>query len=165
MNLTFNPAQIGDLPTIVEIYNSTIASRMVTADIEPVSVESRLEWFNRHNEYRPLMLVKNIDQNVIGWVSFEPFYGRPAYNGTAELSIYLHESLRGKGYGKMILQHCISISASLGITTLLGFIFQHNQPSLKLFYDAGFTDWGILPNIALLDSVERTLVIVGLRVR
>ena len=164
MSLTFNPAQIVDLPTIVEIYNFTIPSRMVTADIEPVSVESRLEWFNRHNANRPLLIVKNNDQDLIGWVSFEPFYGRPAYNGTAELSIYLHESFRGKGYGKLILQHCIGLSTSLGITTLLGFIFHHNQPSLKLFYDAGFTDWGILPNIALLDGVERTLIIVGLRI-
>ena len=164
MNLTFNPAQIGDLPKIVEIYNSTVASRLVTADIEPVSVESRLEWFKRHHANRPLLLVKNVENDLIGWVSFEPFYGRPAYNATAELSIYLHESFRGKGYGKMILQHCIGISASLGISTLLGFIFKHNQPSLKLFYDAGFSDWGILPNIALLDGVERTLVIVGLRI-
>jgi len=30
-----------DLPAIVEIYNSTVPSRMVTADTEPVSVESR----------------------------------------------------------------------------------------------------------------------------
>jgi phosphinothricin acetyltransferase len=30
-----------DLPVIVDIYNSTIASREVTADTEPVSVQSR----------------------------------------------------------------------------------------------------------------------------
>jgi L-amino acid N-acyltransferase YncA len=30
-----------DLPAIVEIYNSTVPSRMVTADPEPVSIESR----------------------------------------------------------------------------------------------------------------------------
>ena len=30
-----------DLPVIVDIYNSTIASRDVTADMEPITVQSR----------------------------------------------------------------------------------------------------------------------------
>ncbi|CAN5380241.1 hypothetical protein BH11PSE11_BH11PSE11_26510 [soil metagenome] len=34
-------ARLEDLPAIVAIYNSTVASRQVTADTEPVSVESR----------------------------------------------------------------------------------------------------------------------------
>jgi L-amino acid N-acyltransferase YncA len=38
-----------DLPTIVEIYNSTVPSRMVTADPEPVSAESRRAWFREHD--------------------------------------------------------------------------------------------------------------------
>lgn len=39
-----------DLPDIVDIYNSTIAGRMVTADLEPVTVESRIPWFEAHQE-------------------------------------------------------------------------------------------------------------------
>ncbi len=46
--LQFQNATIEDLPGIVEIYNSTIAGRMVTADMEPVSVESKINWFNHH---------------------------------------------------------------------------------------------------------------------
>jgi L-amino acid N-acyltransferase YncA len=34
-----------DLPAIVAIYNAAVPSRMATADLEPVSVESRLAWF------------------------------------------------------------------------------------------------------------------------
>ena len=30
-----------DLPAIVEIYNATVPTRMATAELEPVSVESR----------------------------------------------------------------------------------------------------------------------------
>ncbi len=33
-------ASLDDLPSIVEIYNTTIESRMVTADLEPVTIES-----------------------------------------------------------------------------------------------------------------------------
>jgi L-amino acid N-acyltransferase YncA len=45
---THREATRADLPSIVEIYNATIPSRMVTADLEPVSVESRVHWFEQH---------------------------------------------------------------------------------------------------------------------
>ncbi|WP_240894440.1 GNAT family N-acetyltransferase [Parapedobacter sp. SGR-10] len=85
---------------IVDIYNSTISSRMVTADTEPVSVESRQKWFDEHNTTnRPLWVIENNTNQIIGWISFQSFYGRPAYDATVEISIYLDETQRGKGLG------------------------------------------------------------------
>jgi len=154
-----------DLPIIVEIYNSTIASGMVTADTEPVTVESRIQWFDEHNpEKRPLWVIENADSNIIGWISFQSFYGRPAYDATVEISIYLDQAQRGKGLGKEVLQYCIEQAPQLGIKTLLGFIFAHNEPSLRLFRAVGFDDWAMLPDIAVLDGQERSLKILGKRV-
>src|SRR5664279_3732202 len=80
-----------DLPQIVEIYNSTIPSRMVTADTEPVSVESRVAWLEEHTpERRPLWVVEDAGR-IVAWLSFSSFYGRPAYAKTAELSVYVHQ--------------------------------------------------------------------------
>jgi L-amino acid N-acyltransferase YncA len=164
--LKFRNADLEDLPKIVEIYNSIIPSRMVTADTENISVESRLDWFKQHNsETRPLWMVEDHENQVVGWVSFSSFYGRPAYNGTVEMSIYLGENSRGKGFGKKVLQYCIDNAGKFGVKTLLGFIFLHNEPSLKLFRYFGFEDWGVLPNVAVLDGVERTLVILGKRIK
>lgn len=162
--LTFRHATQQDLPTIVAIYNSVIPGRMVTADTEPVSVESKLTWFNNHNpQKRPLYIVTD-NNNVIGWVSLESFYGRPAYNQTAEVSIYLDEAARGKGYGKEILKTIIDQAPAFGIKSLLGYIFAHNEPSLKLFKSFGFEQWALFPNVAVLDGIERSLIIVGKRV-
>lgn len=162
--MQFRDATKNDLARIVEIYNSTIASRMVTADTEPVSVESKMKWFAEHtSEKRPLWVVDQNDDTV-GWVSFQSFYGRPAYDATAEISIYLDEAVRGTGLGRKILQHALENCAALQIKTLLGFIFSHNHPSLELFRKFGFNEWAMLPNIAVLDGIERSLVIVGKRV-
>ncbi|WCM41403.1 N-acetyltransferase family protein [Flavobacterium sp. CBA20B-1] len=164
-SLSYRNANIEDLSEIVAIYNSTIASRMVTADTEMVSVESKQKWFYEHNaSTRPLWMVENNRNELVGWVSFQSFYGRPAYNATAEISIYLQEAQRKKGYGKQILQHCMETAPELGIKTLLGFIFAHNHPSLKLFKDLGFNDWATLPNIAMLDGQEFGLKILGKRI-
>ena len=80
------------------------------------------------------------------------------------MSIYLDESARGKGYGKEILKHIIDLAPAFGIKSLLGYIFAHNEPSLKLFKNFGFEQWALFPNVAVLDGVERSLIIVGKRV-
>lgn len=165
MNLNYRDARPEDLPAIVAIYNSTVAGRMVTADTSPVTVESRLAWYHAHNpELRPLWMIE-ADGEIIGWMSFQSFYGRPAYNGTVEVSIYLAENARGKGLGKKVLQYAIDAAPKYGVQTLLGFIFAHNLPSLKLFTDMGFTEWAHLPEIAVLDGVERSLKILGYKVK
>jgi phosphinothricin acetyltransferase len=153
-----------DLPEIVSIYNSTIPSRMVTADTEPVTVESRANWFNEHSpSSRPLWVVVSHDE-ICGWLSFQSFYGRPAYQGTTEISIYIHENYRGRKLGQFLLKAAIEACPQLQIKTLLGFIFGHNEPSLKLFSNFSFERWAHLPNIAELDGIERDLVILGKRV-
>lgn len=163
--LKFRNATLTDLNKIVEIYNSTIASRMVTADVEEVSVESKKQWFAEHNpETRPLWMVENDHDQIIGWVSFSSFHERPAYSGTVEVSIYLHEISRGKGYGKTILQYCIDNAGKFGVKNLVALIFLHNEPSLKLFRHFGFEDWGTLPDVAVLDGMERSLKILGRKI-
>ncbi len=152
-----------DLPDIVSIYNSTIAGRMATADTDPVTVESRLPWFREHTaEYRPLWVLI-ADGHIAGWLSFQSFYGRPAYHGTVEVSIYVSTESLGKGVGSELLRFAIDQCPSLDITRLVGFIFAHNKPSIKLFQKFGFEQWGYLPGVADLDGIERDLVILGKR--
>ena len=52
--MTIRDATIGDLPAIVAIYNAAIPGRMATADLDPVSVESRRTWFDEHTPAKPL---------------------------------------------------------------------------------------------------------------
>ena len=92
-------AREADLPAIVDIYNSTIPGRMVTADLAPVTVESRRAWFREHEPNRRPLWVAEDKGRVVAWLSFSSFYGRPAYDATAEISLYVAESHRGRGVG------------------------------------------------------------------
>jgi phosphinothricin acetyltransferase len=47
---------------------------------------------------------------------------------------------------------------------MVGLIFVHNEPSLRLFEQFGFERWGLLPRIARLDGIERDLAIMGRQV-
>jgi phosphinothricin acetyltransferase len=153
-----------DLEAIVAIYNAAIPGRMATADTEPVSVESRREWLRQHGpERHPLWVAERAGQ-IAGWLSLGPFYGRPAYAATAEMSVYVAPPLRRRGIAAELVGEAVRRAPGLGLTTLLGFVFAHNAPSLALVARFGFEPWGRLPRVAVLDGVERDLVIVGRRV-
>ncbi|MCY7383886.1 MAG: N-acetyltransferase family protein [Microcoleus sp. CAN_BIN18] len=152
-----------DLPAIVQIYNAAIPGRMSTADLQPVSVESRLAWYRAHSPNSLPIWVMESEQNIVGWLSFQLFYGRAAYQHTAEVSIYVAPDRQCCGIGQKLLQSAIMRSPQLQLKTLMGIIFAHNQPSLRLFEKFGFQQWGYLPQVAELDSVERDVIILGLR--
>ena len=151
-----------DLTRIVEIYNSTIPTRLATADLEPVSVEDKRKWFETHSANRPIF-VEDIDSDLAGWLSFESFYGRPAYHLTAEISLYLDSRFRGRGLGKRMLSEGISKASGLGLENLVAYIFSHNAPSISLFKKHGFVTWGELPGIADMDGERYSLTILGLK--
>lgn len=153
-----------DLAEIVAIYNAAIPSRLATADLESVSVESRRVWFEQHSPSSRPIWVMEADGAIAGWLSFRSFYGRAAYQATAEIGIYVAPAYQRCGVGRQLLSQALDRSPSLGLKTLLGFIFAHNQPSLKLFDSLGFQRWGYLPQVAELDGIERDLNIMGQRI-
>ena len=152
-----------DLPAIVQIYNAAIPGRMATADLQPISVESRLAWYKEHSPNSLPIWVMESDQNIVGWLSFQLFYGRAAYQHTAEISLYVAPDRQNCGIGQKLLQSAITQSPKLRLKTLMAIIFAHNQPSLTLFQKFGFQQWGYLPQVAELDGVERDVIILGLR--
>ncbi len=159
--MTIRDAVEADLPAIVEIYNATVPTRMVTAELDPTTVEARLPWFREHGPEKYPFWVAESKGRVIGWLDFKKFLPRTAYRSTAEISVYIAEEFRRRGVGQQLLEKAIARASSLGITALVGLIFGHNEPSLKLFQRVGFERWGFFPGVAQLDGVERDLVVMG----
>jgi L-amino acid N-acyltransferase YncA len=164
-------AEESDLPKIVEIYNASIPGQMATADTEAVTVESRRSWFFQHNpNTRPLWVWEPDSSTsangggIMSWISLNSFYGRPAYQKTAEFSLYVAPGYQHQGVGSQMLQTMIESCGKFDVNTLLGFVFGHNIPSLGLCEKFGFERWGFLPDVAELDGKKRDLVIMGLKV-
>jgi L-amino acid N-acyltransferase YncA len=151
----------GDLPAIVTIYNAAVATRIATAQLEPVTVESRRNWLKEHTPDRHPFWVAEIDGKVAGWLTIKAFILRAAYDGMAELSVYVDEAFRRRGVARSLLQEAIVRAPTLGIRAMVGLIFAHNEPSLRLFTQVGFARWGFLPDVAILDGIHRDLTILG----
>lgn len=163
MRETLRLARADDLPAIVAIYNSTIASREATADLAPVSVAARQAWFAAHQGNRPLYVVEDADGAIAAWGSFSDYYPREAYRISAEISIYVAPDQRGRGLGKRLLQDMLRRAPALDIENVLAVIFAHNAASLALFQAQGFAEWGRLPQVCDLQTRCADIVILGKR--
>jgi L-amino acid N-acyltransferase YncA len=157
-------ARESDLHAIVGIYNAAIPGRLATADTEPISVESRRGWLRDHDAARHPLWVLEREGRLVGWLSVSAFYGRPAYAATAELSVYVDPAAQRGGAATELMQLALARASGLGVKTFLGFIFAHNERSVSLFRKFGFERWAHLPRVAVLDGVERDLLILGRRV-
>ena len=160
-DIVLHDAVESDLPAIVEIYNAAIATRISTAQLEPVTIEERLEWFRAHSPAQYPIWVAELDGVIAGWLSFCEFLPRCAYRGTVEISVYVNEKFRRRGVGQKLLQQAITLGPGLGMHSLVGLIFSHNEPSIALFHAAGFERWGFLPRIACVDQIPCDLTIFG----
>ena len=163
-NTTIRNATIDDLPAIIEIYNSSIPSRLATADTEPVSVESKIKWFHQHNpKHRPLWILEK-GNKIIAWISLSDFKDRPAYQKTVEISLYVSPEFQGKGFGKKLIKKMIDKCPDFGVENLIGLVFGHNRKSIKLAEKFGFEEWGFLPEVTEMDGIKRDVVILGLKI-
>ena len=160
-DLTIRDAVEADLPAIIAIYNAAIATRIATAQLERVNIEEGHHWLSDHSTDGYPFWVAEIEGRVAGWLSFKRFLPRCAYRGTAEISVYVDEKLRRRGVARRLVREAIARAPSLGINALVGLIFGHNEPSLKLFEQLGFQRWGHLPGVAQLEAVERDLIVMG----
>jgi L-amino acid N-acyltransferase YncA len=154
-------AKESDLSSIVEIYNAAVPTRRATADLDPISVESRREWFKKHDPEQYPIWVVTVEGLVVGWLALQMFYGRAAYRKTAEVSLYIAPDYQGCGLGKLLVEYALDRCAKLDLSTLICIIFAHNEPSICLFEKFGFQRWGYLPGIAELEDLQADVMILG----
>lgn len=163
---TTRDATLDDLPAIVDIYNQSIPAGTATADTRPITVESRRPWFAQFSpDKRPIWVAEDETGQIAGCIYVTSFYaGRPAYDKTAEVSLYLSNSHQKQGLGTFLLQKMIDTCPSLGITTLVGMHFDHNEATKHLNEKFGFEVCGHLPEIAEVHGQKRGLLISLLRI-
>jgi L-amino acid N-acyltransferase YncA len=165
MDISARIATDKDLPVIVEIYNQAIVLGSATADISPITLESRKLWLQEHSaDHYPVFVAINLDV-VVGWCSLSAYRpGRMALRHTAEISYYIDKDTRGKGVGSFLISHAIERCSTLGIKTLFAIILDINIESTQILEKFGFSKWGHLPDVADFDGQECGHLYYGLRV-
>jgi len=162
MDLTFRNAEPQDYERIIAIYNQAIPNRQSTADLAPITVADRTDWFAQHGDRYPLVVVETAD-GIGGWGSLSTFYSaRAGYRECAEVSVYVATDMRSQGMGRSLLQFLIDFAKDHGFRRLVAVVFAHNEPSLAMCQRLGFIRWGFLPGVCNMEGVIRDVEILGL---
>ncbi|MBN2098293.1 MAG: N-acetyltransferase, partial [Dehalococcoidia bacterium] len=147
--ITTRDATEADLPAIVDIYNQSIPSGWATADMRPISVADRVDWFREFDPARRPIWVAEDDGRVVGCVYLSWFYhARPAYDKTAEISTYIATDYQRKGVGTLLKTKMIEACPRLGVENVISMYFDHNDATQKINGRLGFKVVGHLPEIA-----------------
>ena len=155
-------ARQDDLAAIVDIYNSTIDSRLATADLSPATVESRQSWLDAHGGNRPLYVLKNQEGELLAWGGFSDYYPRealPHHRRNQHLRPPRHA--RSRRRLKSSSATCWKKPPSLDIKNIIAVIFGHNHASIRLFHTFGFQEWGRLPQVCDLETMQADIVLLG----
>jgi L-amino acid N-acyltransferase YncA len=151
--VTIRAATITDLPAIVAIYNEAVAQRFATADLDPITIADRSQWFHDHDPASYPIFVAEREGTVAGWCSLSAHRpGRAALRRTAEISYYVRAADRGRGVATALVQHAIDQAPRLGKHVLFGILLERNDASIRLLKKCGFQLWGRLPDVALIEG-------------
>ncbi|NNV02834.1 MAG: GNAT family N-acetyltransferase [Brevibacillus sp.] len=151
MNLCIRAASAADLESILTIYNQGIADRIATLESEEKDYTYIKKWFDEH-QGRYAVLVAEMNGAVIGWASLNRYSNRCAYDGVADLSIYIERSYRGKGVGKVLLNRLEEVARVQKFHKIVLFTFPFNGLGQGLYRKCGYRVVGVFHNQGILDG-------------
>lgn len=146
MSASIRPAVEADLPAINAIYNHYVVHSTCTYQVATDSAEERLRWFRERSAVHPVT-VAEIDGEVVGWGSLNPFHRREGYARSVDDSIYIRQDSHRRGLGGLLLRDLIRRARELGHHTLLAGISSEQTASVALHEAHGFEKVGHLRQV------------------
>ncbi|MBA2870532.1 L-amino acid N-acyltransferase YncA [Anoxybacillus calidus] len=107
-----------DLSGILQIYNQGIEDCISTLEQDLKDMSFIRSWFEEHQGCYSV-LVAEIDSQSVGWASLNRYSHRCAYDGVADLSVYVERSFRGKGIGTVLLKELEKAAKTNGFYKML----------------------------------------------
>jgi len=118
-------------------------------------------WDSAHLDEHRFVAVR--DGRVVGWAAVSAVSDRCVYGGVVENSVYVAESARGQGVGRMLLERLIASTEAAGIWTIQTGIFPENEASLRLHRQVGFEIVGRRRRLGKLNGVWRDVLLLERR--
>ena len=134
-------ATLDDAEAIQRIYNHEVEHTTHTFDLVPRTLEDQQTWLQDRSGALGV-LVAEIDGQVVGFSSLSEYRPRAAYRTSVESSVYVNETVRGRGVGRRLLHDLIDLAKASGFHTMVARIAGGHEASIKLHEAVGFATVG-----------------------
>lgn len=149
--LNVRQASPADIESILRIYNQGIKDRIATLETETKDFSYMEAWFNDH-QGRFCVLVAEREGEVIGWASLNSYSHRCAYNGVADLSVYIDRRYRGQGVGRSLLESLHKTAKENSFHKVVLFTFPFNKNGQGLYTKMGYRQVGVFEKQGVMDG-------------
>ena len=162
-------ATADDLVDIARLFNALIPTTTIAYRDHVADQGEMAAWWAMQIEQQNPVIVAEIDNAVVGYVTWTWFRGWtrfPGYRHTRELTIHVDEVHHGRGVGRLLMQTLIDRARSSGVHVLVSAIDSDNEASIDFHQRLGFVEVGRMPEVGRkfdrwLDLVLMQLVVDG----
>ena len=144
--LKIRPVTLEDAHELVRIYAPYVEKTAITFEYDVPSIkefEGRIEKILQRFPY----LVAEENGQVIAYAYASTYYARTAYDWTTELSIYLHEDVRGRGLGNQLYDALEEELEKRGFLRFLACIAVPNEASIAMHEKRGYVQVAHFPKV------------------
>jgi len=148
-DVSLRPAQQGDLPAIVAVYNHYVQHTAATFEVRPVTVEERAPWLEAHSRggAHRLIVAVDGDDDVRGWACTSEFRPRAAYGTTVEASVYCRADSLAGGIGSRLYRSLFRAIEGEDLERIVAGITLPNAASVELHRRFGFHQVGTFTRV------------------
>lgn len=146
--LIIRPATADDAGALAAIYGDAVLHGLGTFEEIPPDAEEMARRLAAVRDKGMPYVVAELDGQVAGYAYASPFRPRTGYRYTAETSIYVAPSAKGRGLGSTLLAPVIAECERLGLRQLMAVVGgSENLASIALHRAFGFEVQGVMTNV------------------
>ncbi len=144
MPLEIRAAASADVEAISAVYNHYVENSNATFELEPVSLDERLDWFSQYGDSGPCrLLVAEESGTLLGYATASAFHPKPIYSSSIELGIYVAPTSIRAGIGSALYSELLAIlSEESSVERLVAGVKLPNEASIAFHLKFGFEEVG-----------------------
>lgn len=136
--MRLRPATLEDAAPILEIYNHQVLTSTATFDLVPRTLEEQRAWLTNRAGAHVVVVAEDDHGAVGGFGALSAYRERAGYATTVEDSVYVAESHRGDGVGRLVLEGLVEMARNHGFHALMAKIVGGHEVSIGLHRSCGF---------------------------
>ena len=130
-----------DAPGLLEIYAPYVTGTIVSFEYDVPTLEEFARRIQDTTARFPY-LVWEEDGAPLGYAYAHPYAARPAYQWSAELTVYLRQGAARRGLGSRLYGALFELLRLQGVRTVYGCVTAENAPSVAFHQALGFREAG-----------------------
>ncbi|MBM3975490.1 MAG: N-acetyltransferase family protein [Planctomycetes bacterium] len=144
MSVSLRAATEADAAACAKLYAPYVRDTCVTFELEAPAQEEMAHRIREYSKHAPWLLAVDEARQVLGYAYGSRYRARPAYDWTAEVTVYVAHAAQRRGIGRALYRALLDLMRLQGFHSALGVISLPNDASIALHEALGFEPVGVL---------------------